>query len=525
MPTAYNNILIELNKAVKTLHLYPSGHPALGAQLRNCHSLLKNAATEEGEIKWTVDQKGFYFGETPIAPAHEATAALAKQFFLRRIKVLTFMPDIAIDDIAGFLSLLSMEPEQIRSNGGAERVLAKKGVTGVLLNEMSYEELKNLQEELKEEEQETEEMVTQEDEGEAEEAVEEGREEEPPPPQPEGPPGKEETLNGLLERLKNERDTIRYNDLAVRIKEKAEAGISELLFDDVLPVLLVFHEHAQPSSGLPEELKDGAIRRLGELLSTDTINYLISRLGQREEPNRHAIEQILLTTGQEGTGLMLDALVDTREAHSRRHIYNALVNLGERVRPEVERRLGDERWFAVRQMVSLLGALGGAQSLDALETAYTHPDIRVKKEILKSLARIPSERSSRILMEALKQGDRTIQGQAIISLGMLKDPRAVDILGEIALKRDAFSDNFEQRKEAVKALGIVGSENAVPYLKRLLFKKGWFGKRANEEIRSLAVISLGKIGGDEALEAIERACNESSGALYNTCKRVLEAIR
>jgi HEAT repeat protein len=223
--------------------------------------------------------------------------------------------------------------------------------------------------------------------------------------------------------------------------------------------------------------------------------------------------------------LLLDALVDSPEAHARRNIFNSLVSLGERIRPEVERRLDDERWFAARQMVSLLGALGGTQSLEALETAYARPEISVKKEVLKSLARIPSKKSSNILMEALKDSNRSIQGQAIISLGMLRDPEAVDVLGEIAVKRDTFSDYFEQRKEAVKALGIIGDQRGVPFLTRLLFKRVWFGKRDHEELCSLAVIALGKIGGYEALEAIERAYNESAGALYSTCKRVIEGIK
>jgi HEAT repeat protein len=275
----------------------------------------------------------------------------------------------------------------------------------------------------------------------------------------------------------------------------------------------------------PEELRDTASEKLKELISAETINYLIRRLAGREEPERQKIALILSYTGDEAVGLLLDALVGEREAHARRQIYNTLVKFGERIRGELEKRLADERWYAVRQIVSLLGALGGTESLDTLEAAYTHPDIRVKKEVFKSLARIPSKRSSKILMEALKDSNRSIQGQAIISLGMLKDPDAVDALGELALKRDTFSDYFEQRKEAVKALGITGDKNAVPYLTELLFKKVWFGKNNHEEMRSLAVIALGKIGGDEALEAIERTCEESAGALYSTCKKVLEGIK
>jgi hypothetical protein len=138
MPIDHNNILIELNKTVKALNFYPKGHPVLKAQLEHFNSLLKQA------IKWNVDQKGFYLEEKPIATTQEGIAALAKQFFLRRIRVVAFRPNITIYDIIGFVSLLSMEPQDILSEDGTEKVLAKKGVTGVLLNEMSYEELKKL---------------------------------------------------------------------------------------------------------------------------------------------------------------------------------------------------------------------------------------------------------------------------------------------------------------------------------------------------------------------------------------------
>lgn len=517
----HKNILIELNKSVKTLHFYPKGHPTLKAHLTHFHESLKKAAAEQGEIKWTIDHKGVYSGGKPIAPGFEGGAALAKQFFLRKIKTIVFRPDVGGNDIPALISLLDMEPPEILAEGGAEKVLAKKGVTGLLLNEMSYEEFKTLEEEVKEEQEAM--AEGEEEEEEAEEAEGEGQEEEPPPPPPLEEPAKtEETLAGLLEELRDEQDEMTYNDLSVRINEKASPEISEGVFDEAFEAMLVYCEHGSPGSELSEGIKKTALERLGELTTAGTIAYLITRLVGREESHRETIVRLLYHAGEEGISLLLDALIDEREAHARRRIYNTLVKYGERIRPEVEKRLSDERWYAVRQMASLLGALGGQQSLDALEQAYAHPDKRVKKEVFKSLARIPSEKSFEILMDALKNGDRAIQDQAIISLAMLKDPAAVDTIGRIAVKKDAFSENLEQRKEAVKALGITRNEKAVPYLTKLLFKKGWFGKRDNEEIRSLAVISLGKIGGGEALDAVERISGESTGELYNTCRRVLE---
>ncbi|MBI5587783.1 MAG: HEAT repeat domain-containing protein, partial [Deltaproteobacteria bacterium] len=99
---------------------------------------------------------------------------------------------------------------------------------------------------------------------------------------------------------------------------------------------------------------------------------------------------------------------------------------------------------------------------------------------------------------------------------------AIDVLGKIALRWEPFADTQDAKREAIKALGIIGDPRAVPYLTSVLFKKAWIGKRTNEEVRSLAAYSLGMIGGAGAFDAIEQVEKSSRGELYITCKRILE---
>ena len=116
-------------------------------------------------------------------------------------------------------------------------------------------------------------------------------------------------------------------------------------------------------------------------------------------------------------------------------------------------------------------------------------------------------------------------GQAIISLGVLKEVSAVDTIGEIALRKDAFSDDTDLQREAIKALGMIRDDRSVQYLKKILFRKAWFGKDTNEELRTLAAISLGKIDSPEAKNALDEVCRDSSGKLYNACKRIHEGTQ
>ena len=506
MSEQYNNILIELNKAVKALNFYPKGHPALGKQLGQCVNLIKSAATD-GALKLTLDQKGFYVETKPVAAGNASIVGLAKQLFLRKVKIINFSNEINPGDIIGLLFLLTMEAYEVRDRGGAEKVLVIKGVKGILLNDMSYDELEALEEELT-------------DEIEEDEAEEEAEEEDYVDP---------ESIKGLLPLLKNEKDPMKYNDLSVRIAEQAQVASQttsdEEGFADVFEVMTTYLEHKSTGSALPEAIREKAGAALEELLLTDNLKMLIIKVGATEGVERKAIEELLLLSGEEGMKMLLDALIDSQDFQVRRNIFNTITRFGDAVRDEVVGRLADDRWFAVRQMVSLLGEIGGAESVEGLGGAYGHEDVRVKKEVLKSLARIPSPKSRKLLLEALKDDNKAIQGQAIISLGILKDSAAIPALGDIATMRDAFAENVEQKKEAVKALGMIGSVKSIPYLTKVLLKKGWFGKNEIEELRNQSAISLGKIGGVDAMAAIEKALKGSSGALYNTCKRILDGSK
>jgi hypothetical protein len=501
----HTNILIELARTVKTLQFYPRGHPNLESTIANFHGIVKRAA-EQGEIIWKVDKKGIFVDSTPLAPSHAASSVVTKILFFRKIRALTFSRAVTVEDLRTFLNLLVLTPEEVFSRGGAEKILARDGVTGVLLNEMSYRDVTELKEELKREK----------------EVAPEEKKEEPPPP-PEIPPKEEteETLKALLSRLEGETDILRYNDLAQRVAEKADPLAAQGLFEEMFPAITVFLKHSS-SPHIDSGIRGKAEEKLKGFLRKEIIDYLVLRVGKRDDPERITVMRLLAATGEEAIEGLLGRLVETHDGSERRSIFNTLVYLGERIRGHAEARLADERWYVARQMVALLGALGGAGSLEALKKIYEHSDPRVKKEVLKALAQMPAEETREILIAALKDGDRALVGQAIISLGVLREHSAVDTLGEIATRKEPFVDDLEIRKEAVKALGIIRDVKAVKYLVRLLAKKSWFSRESTDELRSLAAASLGRIGGEEAIGAIEEASRNSTGRLYATCKKILE---
>ncbi|MDO8425976.1 MAG: HEAT repeat domain-containing protein [Deltaproteobacteria bacterium] len=500
-------------------NFYPEGHPQLDSALEKCYLLLKKTIDAQGEIKWKIDQKGFYDNRTIIGGDNPEIAAFAKKFFYRRVNELAFNPRLTLPELKIFLSILKLEPEELQAKGGAEAVFAENDIRGILLNELNYEDLLKIREDLEEErEKERREIAEKNEEAASGEAAQGGEEKEQSPPVE---PEEEEPLSVLLDRIKTERDFLRYNDLSVRIKEKASILLIEKKLDEAFPAALAFYQHISPFSGLDQNIRSTASERLSSLLNRDMMKYLAGRVGRREEPCRSAIQQMLVISGSEAAEFLLDEIIAAPEALIRRNLFNAIVLFGKAVKHQVEERLyKSPEWFVVRQMVALLGEVGDEGSLDSIEAAYNNPEARVKREVLKSLIKIQSPRSTAMLLRTLEEEDEALVTQAIMSLGMLKDSSVIDILGGIALKRG--SDSLEIKKEAIKALGIIGHPKAVPFLTRILFKRVWFGKKANEEARSLAAYSLGLIGTNDAYEALKEACEGSSGELHTACKRILE---
>ncbi|MEE9543027.1 MAG: HEAT repeat domain-containing protein [Thermodesulfobacteriota bacterium] len=516
----HNNILKELVRAVKTLQLYPSGHPNLDVIMGKCFTGLHALVAEFGDTKWLIEADGFYYSNEKLMPNNPSLTDIAQQYFLRKVKEVTFRPELTVDELKHFISILSVGPVALHSKGGGEAYLARLGVLGVLLNDMSYANLLKLIEE---------EQGREEDEEEIEEIEE--IEEETPEEMSEEEMAKEreaeelKEFERLLNQLKTEKDPLNYNDTAVRVIEKAAVYRSRENFSPIIRVLNVFTSTLDETTDTPDNISRIAEKRLQEMLTDDLIVHLIEALDTDDEEEKAVIEKILKYSGEKSHGLILDILIKTTETRLRRNIFNIVVNIGEPIRPEIISRLDDSRWFAVRQMVSLLGELGGEDSLTTLESMFEHPDVRVKKEVMKSLARIPSEKSLTLLLEGLKNKDRSIQAHSVMSLSILKNPEAVKPLGEIVARRDLLHENEELRKEAVKALGGLGDEAGVQYLKKVLLSKSWLASGVSENIKTLAATALGKIGGDEACEVLQKASKQHKGNIFNACKMALEGIK
>ncbi|MBU4128965.1 HEAT repeat domain-containing protein [bacterium] len=103
------------------------------------------------------------------------------------------------------------------------------------------------------------------------------------------------------------------------------------------------------------------------------------------------------------------------------------------------------------------------------------------------------------IIKVLKYGDENFEKpDAVVALGMIGDPRAVEPLME-HLK---YSKNDHLRTEIIKALGRIGDKRATPALIEALLNDNYC------YVRCEAAEALGKLGNKKAIPALEKALKD-----------------
>ncbi len=237
----------------------------------------------------------------------------------------------------------------------------------------------------------------------------------------------------------------------------------------------------------------GGVERLRGFLATMT-TY------DKTHPTYDAIAVLILAFDRMAVPPLVEILAEERQLALRKTAAVLLAELGRRHLKLLGERLGDSRWYLVRNLVSILGEIGDERGIDYLRGLQDHPDARVRREVVRSLGMIGSGKAARQLLAMLKDRDLEVQRMTIQWSATVGDPTLLPSLIEIASQGSLFSARKTVlQKEAVEALGKFGSGEPVPLLASLVKKRWWLRRKTGAEIRNLALAALKEIGSEQAL--------------------------
>ena len=306
----------------------------------------------------------------------------------------------------------------------------------------------------------------------------------------------------------------RFIELAVEEGEVARAN------DLVARLRSIAADRAKANAEF-QGLAEQVIREVGR---PSFLGLMAPTLNARPEIDPGVLTNFLVQLGPSAAPAICDLLGQVNQMKFRRALCEALaISCRNDVEVLIE-RLGDSRWYVIRNIVYVLGRIAHQGVERALDRALHHEDVRVRKEAVRALGNIESPTSRAYLVSAFRDSDAGVRIQAAMTLAMRRDDRASQSLLSVIQGPEFGKRDTNERQAFFEALGRCGSDMLVPRLEVMLTKGGLF-RSGNDEERLHAALALAWLGTPAALAVLNREITSKREAIRKAVETALSAVR
>jgi hypothetical protein len=274
------------------------------------------------------------------------------------------------------------------------------------------------------------------------------------------------------------------------------------------------------------DLQDWQIESIRKIIVEAGEEVRIERIGKvldREEVRFEEVNAYLLLLQKNSIKPLIKLLGELKNSKARRVFCDALAEIGKNAIELFTPFVDDRRWYLVRNIIYILGRIGKEQSLPYIQKAFNHADSRVRREATQALGLIGSPKAIGLLVKSLTDNDVRIRCMAAINLGKGGKKAGLIPLLEVVQSKDFYKREPAEVKAFFNAIGMVGSNEAIPVLQELLERKSWFGRGKTDETRLGAASAMAMIGTPEAKAILEEGKNSKDESLRDACTQALKS--
>jgi HEAT repeat protein len=215
----------------------------------------------------------------------------------------------------------------------------------------------------------------------------------------------------------------------------------------------------------------------------------------------------------------MDLLIEALSMGERRGYYSALTQMSEGSEAIVG-HLGHSQWYVVRNAADLCGEMRIAEAVPELTKQARHPDERVRKSIAEALGKISTTAAVEPLRQLLSDTSEVVRLQAVAHLSGRGARSLTPAIGELL----EAEPNVEVQYEALRALGRIGTPDAILLLREATSPGGKVLGRRSVQFRLNAIRALGTVG-PSAQDALMALSKDESPEVRAAAAEALAAFR
>jgi HEAT repeat protein len=274
------------------------------------------------------------------------------------------------------------------------------------------------------------------------------------------------------------------------------------------------------------DLQDWQIESIRRIIVEAGDEVRIDRIGkvlEREDVRLEDVNAYLSLLQKNSITPLIKLLGELKNSKARRVFCDALSEIGKNAVELITPFIDDRRWFLVRNITYILGRIGKEQSFPYILKAFNHEENRVRREAVQALGLIGGSKAVGLLVKALTDNDVRIRCMAAINLGKVGKEAGLIPLLEVVESKDFYKREPVEIKAFFNAIGMAGSNEAVPILQQLLERKSWFGRGTTDEIRMGAANAIAMIGTPEAKAILEVGEDSKDESIRDACTQALKS--
>jgi hypothetical protein len=337
-------------------------------------------------------------------------------------------------------------------------------------------------------------------------------------------PLQEEVLDIVAAILRHEEDGAGFMDSAIAFQRFIELAIEEGNVVRARQLVTRLKEIAASKVSDGPEFAGIAETVIREIGRPSFLGLLAPTLNAHPDLDPEALTDFLVQLGSGATPAICDLLGQVNHVRHRRALCEALITACKDDVEPLLARLGDARWYVIRNVTYVLGRIAHQGVERALDRALHHEDVRVRKEAVRALGNIESPTARAYLVSAFKDPDAGVRIQAALTLAERRDDRsAQSLLGAIQAPEFQRRD-LKERQAFYESLGRAGSDLVAPKLEPLLTAGGLF-KRGDEDQRFHAALSLAWLGTPKALAILDREMKSKREPIRQAVEKALYTVR
>lgn len=246
----------------------------------------------------------------------------------------------------------------------------------------------------------------------------------------------------------------------------------------------------------------------------------VASLDQQEAARVEAFFRFAEDLGPDAVEWLMNVLALSQQKRVRRPLTRVIAELCRDDPGRLRQWMEHREWYVVRNVVHILGWIGGSGVIDLMRTAIHHPEPRVRQEVVAALGQIDDPAVRPILLGMLDAASgRPLLG-ILHQLSLRHDSEVSRRLLRLMLAADFATRPAEERRAVYMALAGAGGDEVLPALEAEIFKGGWL-VRGPDPHRQAVARCLARIGTPAALAILERGAAAKRPAIQKACRDAL----